>query len=94
MDAELKGMITKIFQASLDTYTDFLGKLIDAIRRQVRSKEIKQLLTKLLVFEYVNEDCQAIICPIREKDVIGFLQASRNIILFSFRVSINSRETP
>lgn len=70
---KFKGSFTKIFQGISEPYA-FLGKQMDAIQRQIRGKEEQQHLIKTLAFENANENRQAILHPIREKEnVIVYL---------------------
>ena len=60
------GSFVKIFQGPREEYTQFLGKLKDAIEKSIKDAKLQQMLLKQLAFENANEDCQNVIWPIRE----------------------------
>lgn len=47
---------------------EFCSKLMNATQKQIRLKKtLKQLLLKQLALENVNENCQAMLCAVRER---------------------------
>ena len=92
-DAKFKGSYTKVIQGVSETYADFIGRLMEAIEKQVKGKETQELLSKQLAFENANEDCQAILRPIKEKeDIMGYLKACRNVGSIKHQARINAVE--
>lgn len=67
-NTEFKESYTKIVQGVSKAYEQFMRKLILAIQRQVGGKKTQQHLIRQLTFENGNDECQAILHTIKERD--------------------------
>ena len=62
------GSFVKIFQGPTEEYAQFIGKLKEAIDRSLKDASFREIILKQLAFDNANEECQAIIRPIRGKE--------------------------
>ena len=53
---------------STEEYALFIGKLKEAIDRSLKDASLREIILKQLAFDNANEECQAIIRPIRGKE--------------------------
>ena len=62
------GSFVKIFQGPTEKYTQFIDKLKEAIDHSLKDASFREMILKQLAFDNANEECQAIIRPIRGKE--------------------------
>lgn len=92
--SEFAGSYIKVIQGAGESYADFVGRLTNCIEKQVRDDSTRKLLLRQLAFDNANEDCQAVIRPIKEReDLLGYLKACRNIGTFKHRARLAAMET-
>ena len=58
------GSFVKITQGHEEKYSQFIGKLKDAIKKSIRDETLQNNFLKQLVFENANEECQSVLRPI------------------------------
>ena len=59
------GSFVKILQGPTEKYTQFIDKFKEAIDHSLEDASLWEIILKQLAFDNANEDCQAIIRPIR-----------------------------
>ena len=58
------GSFVKIIQGHEEEYSQFIGKLKDAIEKSIKDVTLQNILLKQLAFENANEKCQSMLRPI------------------------------
>ena len=58
------GSFVKITQGHKEEYSQFIGKLKDAIEKSIRDETLQNIILKQLAFENANEECRSVLRPI------------------------------
>lgn len=66
-DMKFTGSYSRTLQRIFEPYVEFLGKLSEVTFKHIRGKETQNHLIRLFAFKNANENCQAILGPIRER---------------------------
>ena len=88
------GSFVKITQGHEEEYTQFIGKLKDAVKKSIRDETLQNIILKQLAFENANEECRSMLRPIREtSSLMEYLKACRDIGSMSHRSKLAALET-
>ena len=88
------GSFVKITQGHEEEYTQFIGKLKDAVEKSIRDETLQNIILKQLAFENANEKCRCVLRPIRETgSLMEYLKACRDIGSMSHRAKLAALET-
>ena len=88
------GSFVKILQGPTEEYAHFISKLKEAIDCSLKDASLREIILKQLAFNNANEDCQAIIRPIRgQGGVMEYLKACRNLGTIQHKAKIATLET-
>jgi transcriptional regulator CtsR len=78
--ANSDGSFVKIIQGHEKEYSQFIGKLKDAIEKYIKDVTLQNIILKQLAFENANEECQSILRPIQEtSSLMEYLKAYKDI---------------
>ena len=92
--ANSNGSFVKIIQGHEEAYSQFIGKLKDAIEKSIKDVTLQNIILKQLAFENTNEECQSMLRPIRETNsLMEYLKACRDIRYMSHRAKLVALET-
>ena len=58
------GSFVKITQGHEEEYTQFIGKLKDAVEKSIRDETLQNIILKQLAFENANGECRSVLRPI------------------------------
>jgi len=88
------GSFVKIIQGNEEEYSQFIGKLKDAIEKSFKDVTLQNIILKQLAFENSNEECQSVLRPIRETGpLMEYLKAYKDIGSMSHRAQLVALET-
>ena len=88
------GSFVKITQGHEEEYTQFIGKLKDAVEKSIRDETLQNIILKQLAFENANEECRSMLRPIRETgSLMEYFKACRDIGSMSHRTKLVALET-
>jgi len=62
--ANSDGSFVKIIQGHEEEYSQFIGKLKDAVEKSFKDVTLQNIILKQLAFENANEECQSVLRPI------------------------------
>ena len=87
--ANSDGSFVKFIQGHEEEYSQFIGKLKDAIEKSIKDVTLQNIIFKQLAFENANEECQSVLRPIRETgSLMEYLKACRDIGSMSHRAKL------
>ena len=67
------GSFVKIIQGHEEEYSQFIGKLKDAVEKSIKDVTLQNVILKQLAFENSNKECQSMLRPIQETGSFFFL---------------------
>lgn len=80
MNSTGAGTYLRITQGPHEPYIEFVAKLKDALKIQVKDKQVRKYLEKSLAYHNANSACKLILAPLQDKaDLNDFLYACRNV---------------
>ena len=92
--ANSDGSFVKIIQGHEEEYSQFIGKLKDAVEKSIKDATLQNIILKQLVFENANEECRSVLRPIREiGSLMEYLKACRDIGSMSHKAKLATLET-
>ena len=92
--ANSDGSFVKFIQGHEEEYSQFIGKLQDAIKKSIKDLILQNIILKQLAFENANEKCQSVLRPIRETgSLMEYLKAWKDIGSMSHRAKLVTLET-
>ena len=71
--ANSDGSFVKIIQWHEEEYSQFIGKLKDAVEKSIKDVTLQNVILKQLAFENSNKECQSMLRPIQETGSFFFL---------------------
>ena len=88
------GSFVKIIQGHEEEYSQFIGKLKDAIEKSIKDVTLQNIILKQLAFENANEKCQSMLRPIQETgSLMEYLKVCKDIRSMSHRAKLVTLET-
>ena len=92
--ANSDGSFVKIIQGHEEEYSQFIGKLKDAVEKSIKDVTLQNTILKQLAFENANEECGSVLRPIRETgSLMEYLKACRDFGSMSHRAKLAALET-
>lgn len=82
-----------VLQKYSKVFAQLIGKLTEAVQRQVKGKEKQEYLIRQQAFENANDNCQSILRPIRKKEhVMELMKACPKCDSISHQAGVNALE--
>ena len=79
----------KILQGPKESYTEFLARLQEALKRQVTNSEVSDTIFQLLAYENANTDCKKAIGLLKGKaNIAEYIKACQGVGTESFKSSM------
>ncbi|XP_006998548.2 igE-binding protein-like [Peromyscus maniculatus bairdii] len=76
---EMAGSLTKIIQATAESFSDFVTRMIKMAERVFGDLDASMPLVQQLIFEQSTNECQRTITPVKDKDLEVWVKACREV---------------
>ncbi|XP_076434123.1 igE-binding protein-like [Peromyscus maniculatus bairdii] len=76
---EMAGSLTKIIQAVVEPFSDFVARMIKTAERVFGDLDTSMPFVQQLIFEQSTKECQRAITPVKDKDLEAWVKACREV---------------
>nr|KAF6308023.1 hypothetical protein mMyoMyo1_008816 [Myotis myotis] len=84
-----EGVFSKCIQGPLESFSDFVARLTQAVRRQIQHEIAGDILIQQLAYENANDDCKKCLMPLRKGSTITeMIRACQNVGSGTFQANL------